>query len=1451
MRLSGPDEAAEAGDHLLLVTMHHIVSDAWSLGVLARELGTLYAAARERWPRRQAPLAELPIQYADYAAWQRRWMAGEVLAGELAHWRERLAGLPPALELPADRPRPPEQSFRGAELGVPLPAALWSGLGAAARRSGVTVYMLLLAAFDVLLYRHTGQRDLAVGSPIAGRTRAETEGLIGLFVNTLVLRAEIAPDDTLATLLPRLRETALTAYAHQELPFEKLVEALAPARDLARSPVVQVMLALQNAPLDALALPGLAVEPLPAPGGAAKLDLSLSVGEEDGGAVARWEHATDLFDRTTIARLAGRYAALLAGAVADLTAAGEPRRLDDLPLLTATERQQLREWNDTAVEPAAAELCLHDLVAAQIARTPDALAVSCGGATLTYRQLGAAAGALAARLSRLGVGPDVVVGVCAERSCEWVVGLLAVLVAGAAYLPLDVSQPADRLARMIEDAAPTVLLTHGAAVPSFPAAGARRLTIEIEIGIEIGGEVEGGSETADLGAAGGPAPRPAPDHLAYVMYTSGSTGRPKGVAVPHRGVVRTIRTAMVLYGVGAGDRVLQFGSPSFDLSALELFTALASGACVWIPPPGPHLVGADLAAALRREAIAAAFLTPSVLATLEAGETLPDLRLLATGAEPCPPELARRWAPGRRFLNLYGPTEASIFVTAWRAGTAGEVPTLGRPMPGARAHVIAGGRPAPIGVPGEVLLGGSGLARGYFHRPDRTAESFVPDPFSASGERLYRTGDLARWLASGQLEFLGRIDHQVKVRGVRIEPGEVETVLAAHPAVARAVVLLRPELPGGGLVAYLTRRDGRSEPLDAELRDDLRAFLAARLPEPMIPNAFVLLAAMPLTPAGKLDRRALLAIEPGPPGLPEGGGFVAPRNPVEALFAGIWAEVLASGRLGREISVHDNFFELGGNSILSLQIVARAARAGYRITPRQLFEQQTVARLALAASPAGTAAEVLASQGPVIGPLPLTPIQRWFFGLDLADPHHFNQAVLLAVREIGPRVAESALGALVLHHDALRLRISPAAADGGLPRAETSPPEPGFVLPRIDLAALAPADAERALGASADAAQASLDLARGPLLRFLWYQLGEGEARLLLVVHHLAVDGVSWRILLEDLETACRQVAAGGPSALRLPAKTTSFKEWAERLAAYARGLSPEAVERELAHWSGLAGLPVDRLPFEPAERTDPFDSFAPGAPLAPAASTGLVASSRTVTVELDAAETRALLTELPSAYGTQVNDALLAALAATLARPGGALWVDLEGHGREEVVPAVDLSRTVGWFTTLFPVALAVDSTAPGALLQAVKEQLRTIPDRGFGYGVLRYLRGGEAAALLAALPAPRVSFNYLGEFDGSFEGGLFAPAAEPSGAAQSPRQRRPHALAVALLVASGRLRIDWGYSADLCDRGTIERLATAYAASLRELIAHCRTAGTGGAPAGFSRADLEADVLAELDEA
>ncbi len=1448
-----------AGDHLLLLTMHHIVSDAWSLGVLVRELGELYAAAHERRP---SPLTELPIQYADYAAWQRRWMAGEVLAGELAHWRAALADLPAALELPADRPRPPEQSFRGAERGFALPPALWSALGAAARRSGVTLYMLLLAAFDVLLYRLTGQRDLAVGSPIAGRTRAETFGLIGLFVNTLVLRATVADDDTLATLLPRLRQTALAAYAHQDLPFEKLVEALAPARDLARSPVVQVMLALQNAPLGALTLPGLTLEPLRLAGRAAKLDLTLSVVEADGGAIGYWEHASDLFDHATIARLAERFAALLAGAVVDLAAAGEPRRLDDLPLLSAAERQQLREWNDTpawlgqCVERAGTTL--YGLIAAQIERTPGAVAVSLAGDELTYRQLGDAAERLARRLAGKGVGPGVLVGLCVERSLELMVGLVAILAAGAAYVPLDPAYPAERLAHMVENAAVGVLLTHGAAASALPLHGAAVAetpeTPEL-VEIDLAALLAAAPDRSDL-----PLPAADPDDLAYVIYTSGSTGRPKGAMNSHRAVVNRLLWMQRAFGLTGEDRVLQKTPISFDVSVWELFWPLLAGARLVLARPGGHQDAAYLAHLVALERITTVHFVPSMLQAFVAApgvEACTSLRRVVASGEALPRELARRLAERNPapLWNLYGPTEAAVDVTCRDCrvgagdGLGGSVP-IGRPISGVEIRLLDPSlRPVPVGGAGELAIGGLAPGRGYWRRPDLTAERFVPDPLSAlPGARLYRTGDLARFLADGSLDYLGRLDHQVKVRGVRIELGEVEAALAAHPAVAEAVVILRPELPGGGgLVACLTRRDGHADPPDAELRDDLRAFLAARLPGPMIPNAFVLLAAMPLTPTGKLDRRALLATEPGLPGL-AAGGYVAPRNPVEALFAGIWAEVLGSARLGRAISVHDNFFELGGNSILSIQIVARAARAGCRITPRQLFEQQTVARLAAVA---GTAAEVLASQGPVTGPLPLTPIQRWFFGQDLADPHHFNQAVLLAVREVGPRVAESALGALVRHHDALRLRVSPAAEDGGLPRAENAPPEPCFFLPRVDLTALASADAERALGAAADAAQAGLDLARGPLLRCVWYQLA-GGARLLLVIHHLAVDGVSWRILLEDLETACRQVAAGGAAALRLPAKTTSFKEWAERLDAYAHSLSPEAVERELGHWSGLAGLPFERLPFEPAapnERTDPFDSFAS------AAATGLVASSRTVTVELDPAETRALLTELPSAYGTQVNDALLAALAATLARPGGALWIDLEGHGREEVVPGVDLSRTVGWFTTLFPVALAVESTAPGALLQSVKEQLRAIPDRGFGHGVLRYLRGGAAAALLAALPAPRVSFNYLGEFDGSFAGGLFAPAAEPSGAAQSPRQRRTHALAVSLLVASGRLRVDWGYSADLCDRGTIERLAAAYAASLRQLIAHCRTAGTVYTPGDFTHADLEADdlanLLAELDEA
>ncbi|HEV2735592.1 MAG TPA: condensation domain-containing protein, partial [Longimicrobiaceae bacterium] len=768
-------------------------------------------------------------------------------------------------------------------------------------------------------------------------------------------------------------------------------------------------------------------------------------------------------------------------------------------------------------------------------------------------------------------------------------------------------------------------------------------------------------------------------------------------------------------------------------------------------------------------------------------------------------------------MNHYGPTETTVGALAYRVPArleehAATVP-LGRPLPGARAYVLDGRmQPLPVGVPGELYVGGGGVARGYLRRPDLTAERFVPDPFGPPGTRAYRTGDRVRWLASGELEFLGRVDRQVKIRGFRVEPGEVEAVLAQHPSVQEAAVESRE----GALVAYVVGAPG-TEASAGELRDDL----ARRLPPHMVPSAFVVLGALPLTPNGKLDREALPA--PGAPSR-EPEGYRAPRTPAERTLAGIWAEALGVEHVG----VHDNFFALGGDSILAIRVIARAAQAGLRIAPQQLFRHQTVAGLAAVA--VAVALEPPAAEGPAAGVVPLTPIQRRFFARELPDPHHYNQALLLRVREpLAPAQLEAAIAALLEHHDALRLRFTRGA--GGWEQ-RYAPPGGTVPLERADLSGFPAAEQDALLESAAAERQARLELENGPLLRAVRFDLGPSRGeRLLLVVHHLAVDGVSWRILLEDLECACRQLARG--EAASLPRRTTSYRRWAERLQDLARSGEPRA---ELPFWTEqareTAPLPVDRAGGE-----------------------GTVGSARTVVCVLDEEETRALLTEVPGAYRTQANDVLLCALAQAFQRWTGerVLRIHLEGHGREELFADVDPSRTVGWFTSLFPVRLELEEGGPGEVLKGVKEQLRAIPRRGIGYGMLRHLSDdpGVREALRGA-PEPEVLFNYLGQFGRTYSGlSLFGAAEEGTGPSRAGTTPRAQLLEINARVSGGRLRLVWTYGEEVHARETIERLAAGYVEALRELIAHCTAPGAGGAtPSDFplariSRAEL--DRLAE----
>ncbi len=910
-----------AGEHhLAVLTLHHIVSDGWSMGVLVGEIAALYPACVAGAP---SPLPELPVQSADFAVWQRERLQGEALERELAFWREALAGAPYVLDLPADRPRPAVQTFAGAQAAVRLEPALVASLREAGRAGGHTLFMLLLGAFEVLLARWSGQETLLVGTPVSGRARPEVQGLVGFFVNTLPLRADLAGEPSLGELLERVKAAELAAFAHQELPFGRLVEDLHPDRDLSRSPLFQVMFALQRAAAEALSLPGLTLRARDLDTGTAKFELTLQLAE-GADSVAGWiEYNTDLFDAATVERMADQLATLLRAFP------GSPERpVWELPFLPEPERRQLLlDWNATR-RSWPAETLVHELFEQQAARTPEAPAVGCGGAALTYRQLEERANRLARRLRRLGVGPEVRVGLCVERSAEMVVALLGILKAGGAYVPLDPSHPAERLALVLADSGMAALVTEERLLAVLPEQAAPVLCLDRDAG-------EVAAEDA------GPLPRLADaESLAYVIYTSGSTGRPKGVQLPHRAVVNFLRAMAERPGLGAGDVMPALTTLAFDIAGLEIYLPLAVGGQVEVVTREEAADGRRLAARLREAGATAVQATPATWRLLLAAgwEGLAGLEVLC-GGEALPRDLAEALlARGAELWNVYGPTETAIWSTAGRVVSGSGPVLLGRPIANTELYVVDRRlREVPPGAAGELWIGGEGVARGYLGQVGLTAEKFVPHPWSAEpGARLYRTGDLVRHRSAGELEFLGRLDHQVKVRGFRIELGEIEAALLRHPMVAQAVAAARQEGAETRLAAYVV--PAGEPPAICDLREHLRR----SLPEYMVASAFVLLDSLPLNASGKVDRKAL----PAPQGTRDAASerpWVDPRNELERTIAAVWREVLGVDRVG----ANDNFFDLGGHSLLAAQVHARLGEAlGREIALLDLFRYPTVAALA-------------------------------------------------------------------------------------------------------------------------------------------------------------------------------------------------------------------------------------------------------------------------------------------------------------------------------------------------------------------------------------------------------------------------------------------------------------------------------------------------------------------------
>ncbi|MDG4765799.1 amino acid adenylation domain-containing protein [Solwaraspora sp. WMMD406] len=1392
---------------VLVVVVHHVAADGWSLGPLVRDLGLAYVARRGGGVPGWAPL---PVRYSDYSVWHER-VLGEV-GWQREFWGGVLRGLPDEIPLPHDRRRTGATSARSGVARITVDAALHASVVALARRCQATVFMVVHAVVVALLTRLGAGVDVPIGTPVSGRGDPALNDLVGFFVNTLVLRVDVSGDPRFVDLVDRVRRVDLAAYDHADVPFEDLVEMVRPGRHPARHPLFQTMLTVDSAPAPVLDLPDVRATLEPVPSGEAKVDLFFAFTERrdddrPAGMDAAVQYAADLFDPATADRIATMTTKLLAAVTED----------PYLPI-SAVELGESDESTGRLTGVVAGELrTVVERFRATVAERPSATALCCGPRTLSYRDLGERVDGLARRIGAAGAGRETIVAMALPRSPELIVGLLATVSAGAAYLPLDLGQPAARTAAILAEAGPTVFLADAGTAHLAPD-GVRTVRVD-ESGDHPEDDHPEGGRPQD-----GPAPLPAPDldALAYVIYTSGSTGSPKGVAVSHRALAALLSGIPERMPVEPNDRVLAVASIAFDIAGYDVLAPLLVGATLVLATADDTSDPHRLARLAAEHGTTQLQTTPSLWrALLAVADGWPPMRLLTAG-EALPADLAetlRRTGTGA--YNLYGPTEATIYATAAQIGPDHPDNSIGGPLPHVRCHVLDHRlRPVPIGVAGELYLSGAGLARGYLYRPGLTATRFVAEP-NGSGTRMYRTGDLVRRTSAGELVYLGRTDDQVKIRGFRVEPGEAEAALVRQPTVAQATVVVRPDRSGGPrLIGYVVPTPG----LDVD-PDALRADLTGILPDYLVPSTVVVLAELPLTASGKVDRRRL----PEPPAPAVAGR--APRDEAEELMCGVVAAVLGLPHVDPDA----NLFQLGGDSIHVLH-VARAARdAGVAVTPRQVFEQPTAAGLAALARTAGqrTVGDG-AGDPPGAGPMPMTPIVHWLYGRN-GPIDGFNQSAMIRVPP-GLRMEHlaAALQAVIDHHDALRLRIDAAPT---APLLRVQPPgavEAASLIRRI----ADPGDESRrrTLAAEGERARRRLDPGHGVTVQAVWCDAGSsGPGELLLVVHHLCVDAVSWPILVADLAAAWRAVRAGSPTSLPIP--RTGPRRWAARLVELA---TDPVVVAETAGWVELLDPPGST-----SDATATSDATLGCAALTVEHTQATLRHLRRVAPSDIAAP---IQVDLPTRLRCGVDEIVLTTTAFALARwrqenTGGrnsAVLLDIERHGRD-AIDDVDLSRTVGWFTTLAPARLDPGRWRPGATVSGllrVTEQVRALPSRGLGFGLLRYLNPATATEL-AALPRPELVVNHLGRYTDSAPDRTewrLLPTDGPLVAAADPRLPLAHALELTTALVDGpagpRLVVTWSWAGGLFRPAQIERLADLWDDCLAVLVVDASQRETLAAP-------------------
>ncbi|WP_276485399.1 non-ribosomal peptide synthetase, partial [Paraflavitalea pollutisoli] len=1335
--------------------MHHIVSDGWSMNVMIGELMSVYNARMAGVPLREAPLR---IHYKDYACWQQQQLQEGAFDVHRQYWLQQLSGELPVCELPVDHVRPALKTYNGGMIVRQLSADIYHRLVTYCRLQQGSLFMGLVAAVNALLYRYTGQHDLLIGSPIAGRDHADLEDQIGFFLNVLPLRNRIEPGDGYRHLFERVRQSTIDAYEHQSYPFDALLQALSLQRDKSRSPLFDVFIDLQTGGLSAGSGQAGALQVTPyekLEHVISKFDLTFLFIEKDDGLTLLLEYNSDLFERPTAARIAFHFESLLLQLISQSEAP-----LAQLDYLGNAEQQQLLvefAWGERDTMPFQPVVSLFE---AQVALQPDRTVVRYEGVDLSYLDLHVQSDRLASYLAdECRLGPGSPVGILLNRSAEMVIALLGILKAGCAYVPIDPAYPSGRIEYIVKDAGLIMVITETAYLFDLPYYEGRLFAIDVEL-------------TPLAAAKSDRTNKVVASDLAYVIYTSGSTGMPKGCAITQGGFSNYIQWANQYYfGAGRAAGFGLFTSLSFDLTVTSIFCALTTGGVLEV-----YEQEKDLESVLRHyfnAGIENIKLTPSHISLLKQLEIPASaLQRAIVGGEQVTPEhvrILKSINPLMRVYNEYGPTETTVGCVV-KELLEDEWVCIGRPIAQTAVYVLDSLQQlCPVGVAGELYIGGAGLARGYQNRPDLTADRFIDHPF-LTGEKLYRSGDKARWLANGELECLGRTDEQVKVRGYRIEPSEIVAVLIAFEQVTEAAVLARPDEQGMlQLVAYVVSR----YELDVTL---LRQYLAQRLPSWMVPAHYVQLDKLPLNVNGKLDRQLLH--DPAVHGLRGGAGYVAARTDAEEQLVAVCEAVLKKQPIG----IGDDFFVLGGDSIKSIQVVSRLKQRGYSLTIQDVLQYPVLEELAGRMSLSGRSI----GQEVVQGAVPLGPVQHWFFNNGSKAFAHYNQSMLLRSRgplsEAGLRAA---LMELVKHHDALRM-VFRATPQGWVQENLGLAQGYGFTV---------------VTGATGDSfvshceeIQSGMDLQTGPLLKACLFR-GEAEDRLLLVIHHLVTDGVSWRILLEDLEQLYVQHQAG--EALTLPLKTDAFRDWQLQQGSYAQS---EALLQEDQYWSSLsqhdfASLPVDREGGSNLQESIANCSFA-----------------------LTAEQTERFLLRCYKSYRTGPNEVLLTGLGLALKRVWGLnrVLVNLEGHGREDIGGGLDTSRTVGWFTSMYPVLLDMGRSADRLLqLIGVKEDLQAVPGRGIGYGILRYLRGRDYGL------SPAINFNYLGDFGRGGSGDqVLVPSGEAHGRNIGGGWQRDCLLDITGITVGGQLGISISYSTGQYDAATMERLMTAYRQELEGLI-------------------------------